>query len=159
MSLLNALFGKKQSQPPVEPGAVQLSLAESTVEDIVEYLRQNPPARPLGYMVLFGNRPLTGNFQGEGILSFTRKQSAESFIVGYEDLYACSQPLSVLAVAQISELWALLHNRALDPLYKPPYGLFINFNYGGRPANQVKAGDLQHVGEAGLKKIWDSTPK
>jgi ankyrin repeat protein len=104
------------------------------VEDIVNKLRNNPPKKEILFIVLFGDRPLTGQVaEGESdIMSFSHHNKAVDFINEYKRYYQTTEPLSVLAIGQIHELWEFLHRKAYDKKYNPPYGLLINFNYSGQ---------------------------
>lgn len=160
MHFLHKLFGKKQSVdsesaalPAHDISATQL------VEDVVEDLRQRPPGKELCYVVLFGDRPLTAKLQGDCILCFTRKNKAEEFMTKYQQTYYCTKPLSALALGHVSQLWAMLNNKAKDTDYEPPYALIINFNYSGQPYNTYSLSDLSRIGLDGLKKGVSGLPR
>ncbi len=172
MSFLQDLFGKKRASNAVEensrthsgdgkpdPGSASGVLDARLVEDIVASLRQKPPTKDAYHVVLFGDRPLTAKLQGESILCFTRKVKAEEFMKKYQDTYHCTKPLAALALGQVSELWAMLNNKARDSDYEPPYGLVINFNYGGQPYNTYGSDDLKRIGLNGLQKGLGALPK
>jgi len=155
MDFLRNLLGKKQSEE--NRGAASSSHdipATQLVEDIVKSLRQKPPSNEICYVVLFGDRPLTGKAQGdeEDIMCFTERSKADDFMRGYQGYYHTQKPLSVLAVGQISALWAMLNSKARDKLYEPPYGLLINFSYSGQPYNRYSVADLKRIGLDGLNK-------
>jgi hypothetical protein len=147
---------KTKAKIRVEVGA---GLETQLVEDIVENLRKRPPSKEIYYIVLFGDRPLTAKMQGEIILCFTRKSKAEEFMTKYQDIYYCTEPLSVLALGQVSELWAMLNNKAKDTLYQSPYGLIINFNYVGQPYHKYSKDDLRFIGLDGLQKSLGALPR
>jgi hypothetical protein len=163
MSFLHNLFGKKQPATTSSSAASPARDIPTTqlVEDIVEGLRQKPPSKEVCYVVLFGDRPLTAILQGkEGdILCFTTKSKAESFMAGYQRTFYCTKPLTVVAVGQVVELWAMLNNKAKDTDYEPPYGLIINFNYSGQPYNRYGLSDLNRIGLEGLKKGLSALPR
>ncbi|MBE7555703.1 MAG: hypothetical protein HS126_32030 [Anaerolineales bacterium] len=157
MNFLRNLFGKKTLEDAT-PSSSEI-LPTQLVEDIVENLRQKPPGKELCYMVLFGDRPLTAKLQGECILCFTRKSNAEEFMTRYQDIYYCTKSLSALVLGQMSELWAMLNNKAKDTDYEPPYGLVINFNYAGQPYSKYSVDDLKRIGLNGLKKGFSALPR
>ena len=161
MNFLSNLFGKKQSATTSSSMASPAHDIQITqlVEDIVEGLRQKPPSKEMYYVILFGDRPLTAKLQGECILCFTRKSIADEFMKKYQTIYHCTKPLSALALSQVSELWAMLNNKANDSLYTPPYGLIINFNYAGQPYNKYSIVDLQRIGLEGLQIGLNALPR
>lgn len=160
MDFLRNLFGKKQSEENKGVASSSHDVpAAQLVEDVVESLRQKPADKEFYYVVLFGDRPLTAKLQGECILCFTRKSKAEEFMTKYQDTYYCEKPLSALAIGQVSELWAMLNNKAKDTLYEPPYGLIINFNYAGQPYNKYSIDDLKRIGLNGLQKGLSALPR
>jgi len=106
-------------------------------------------------VVLFGDRPLTGKMGGdESIMAFTSSEKTTAFIKGYQQYYSTTKPLSVLPLSSIAELWAMLNNNARDPLYKPPYGLIIDFSYAEKPTISYvyTIEDLQRIDRDGLEK-------
>lgn len=131
-------------------------LSSKRVEDIVEDLRKRHPSRPICYVVLFGDRPLTAKMGGdESILAFTSSEKATTFIKGYQQYYLTTKPLSRLPLSSIEELWAMLNNKAWDTLYKPPYGLIIDFSYTQEPPTisyVYPIEQLQRIGCDGLEK-------
>jgi hypothetical protein len=165
MSFLRNIFRKKQLPEdkivqPLEPHNEKSARDYSTmlVEDIVETLRQAPPMTPVCHVVLFGDRPLTAKLQGECILCFTQRTRAEEFMNGYQDIYYSTKPLSVLQLGEISQLWAMLNNKAKDGDYEPPYGLLINFNYKGQPYGKYSVNELGNIGFEGFKKGFSAFP-
>ncbi|MCK4677072.1 MAG: hypothetical protein KAT48_02985 [Bacteroidales bacterium] len=156
MALLH--FFKSKPKKTIESSRENASGSESKktkfVEDIVEDLRLKPPTNEICYVVLFGNRPLTAKEQEDedDIMCFTHKSKAEDFIQGYQQYYNTTEPLSILAIGQLSKLWEMLHNNAKDKLYQPPYGLLINYNYSGQPCNWYSLTDLKNFGFEGFKK-------
>jgi hypothetical protein len=162
MNILRNLFGKKQAAENTGADSQTHEIPTAQlVEDIVENLRQKPPRDVVCFVVLFGNRPLGATAQGDeaDILCFTQKKKADDFILGHQRYYHTTEPLSVLAVGQLSELWAMLNNKARDPLYEPPYGLLINFSYAGQPYNRYSLADLNRIGLDGLKKGFSGLPR
>lgn len=155
MNLLRNLLAKKQSESDIDTTSPSNDISPAElVEDIVKKLRQEPPSREICYVVLFGDRPLTGMAVKDetDIMCFTSRSRAEDFMRGYQNYYHCQKPLSILAVGQLSELWAMLNNKARDQLYEPPYGLLINFSYSGHPYNRYSLADLKRIGLDGLNK-------
>ncbi len=63
-------------------------------------LREKPPSKKICYVVLFGNRPLTGKTVGDetDIMCFTKLSKADDFIRGYKGYYHTTEPLSAIAV-------------------------------------------------------------
>ncbi len=122
------------------------------VEDIVQKLRADPPPKSLGWVILFGDRPLAVNLEGECILCFSNKSKSKYFMAKYQETYYCTRPLSALSTGNINELWALLNNKSNDPDYKTPYGLIINFNYEGQQYHKYTKTDLKKIGINGLEK-------
>lgn len=157
MDFLRNLFGRKNTTDD-SPKSIETESA-SLVEDIVQNLRDAPPSSSFCFVVLFGDRPLTAKLQGECILSFTAKSKAEEFMSNYQEIYYSTEPLSALAVGQISELWAMLNNKAKDTLYEPPYGLVVNFSYTGQPYHKYSKEDIQRIGMNGLQKSLNVLPK
>jgi hypothetical protein len=141
-------------EPNAEPNASEGEpISPRLVEAIIEDLRRVPPKKPLCYLVLFGNRPLTAPMKGdECACVFSRENLATAFMSGYKGYYACQQPLSILAVKSIEDLWAILHTRSSDPLYKLPLGLIINFSYSGGPFQNYGVAHLESMGVSGLAK-------
>lgn len=158
-NVIDLTKNKKERNEPSEEskGTISQSSGISTkipVENIVESLRKNPPEKELCYVVLFGDRPLTAKAQNneDSIMCFTQRNKAEDFILGYTQYYQTTKPLTVLAIDRITELWAMLHNKANDELYEPPYAMLINFNYSGQPYNMYTKLDLMRFGIKGFQK-------
>lgn len=148
---------ERNEQSEESKGTISQSSGISTkipVENIVEGLRKNPPEKELCYVVLFGDRPLTAKAQNDedSIMCFTQRNKAEDFIQGYTQYYQTTKPLTVLAIGQLAELWAMLHNKANDELYEPPYAMLINFNYSGQSYNMYTKLDLIRFGFKGFQK-------
>ncbi len=124
------------------------------VENVVDELRKNPPDRELCFIVLFGDRPLAAIAVDDenDILCFTERSEADDFVHGYQRIYNTTKPLSILAVGEVDEIWAMLNNKARDEQYKGPFGLLINFSYAGGSYNRYSVADLKRIGLDGLKK-------
>ena len=138
------------SEPSV--GTTAAAAASATVEAIVARLRTSPSSNPLCHFVLFGDRPLTGKMSSDdSVLVFPSRAKADDFLESYQHHYVTSRPLSVVPVDSVNNLWGLLHNHAEDPLYRPPYGLIVDFNYGGRPYHAFSIGQLRGFGATGLR--------
>jgi len=153
MSFWKKLFGGSGEAPAGAPEAGQPDAPAASVEAVVGRLRSKATSRALCHVVLFGDRPLTGKMGGdESIMVFSNADKANGFISGYQRYYHTTKPLSSLAVGTADDLWALLHNAAEDPLYKTPYGLIINFNYGGGAYNAYSIGQIESFGKEGIKK-------
>jgi len=164
MNFLRNLFGKKQSEENTGAASPTHEIpTPQLVEDIVESLRQKPPSKSVCYVVLFGDRPMTGKAQGDepDIMCFTQRSKADDFVRGYQRYYHTQKPLAVLGVGQISDLWAMLNNKAKDTIYEDerPYGLLINFSYSGQPSNRYSIADLKRIGLDGLKKGFSMLPR
>lgn len=126
------------------------------IEDIVKDLRGKRSGSSFCYLALFGDRPLAGKMgSDESIMIFTREDKARSFITGYQQYYRTTKPLSVLTLGSAGDLWAMLNNPSSDPLYKPPYGLIINFSYSGGKYNTYGIQQLEVMGREGLTKGLD----
>jgi hypothetical protein len=157
MNFLRNLFGRKEAEGNKDATLPNSELSTpQLVEDVVKGLRQKPPSKVACYVVLFGDRPLTGKATGDegDIMCFMQRSKADDFIRGYQNYYFTEKPLSVLAIGHISDLWALLNNNAEDTLYEKdrPYGLLINFSYSGQPYSRFSVADLNRIGLEGLKK-------
>jgi hypothetical protein len=155
-------FGSKEAdslQPTEAPSASgQDAPGMQSVEDVVAALRNTRPRNPVCWVVLFGDRPLTANLSGEGnVLCFTQGNKAETFMARYQDIYHCEQPLSALAVGDLAEVWAMMHNASRDTLYESdkPFGLIIDFDYGGQPYSRYGVADLKRHGLSGLKRGFE----
>jgi hypothetical protein len=156
MKWLKKLFG---SGDVSVSSSVNTYDASRLVEDIVDDLRRTSPKKAMCYLVLFGDRPLTGEMGGdESIMVFSTNQKAKSFIDGYQKYYRTTKPLSALPLNSTSDLWAMLNNPAKDDLYKTPQGLIIDFNYTGQTYNAYSINQLRSMGcdglERGLSAIW-----
>ena len=138
-------------KPPAKPKPVE------SVEAIVAWLRAAKLSSPLCHLVLFGDRPLAGKRysgttgEGDSLLAFSSQTKADVFLERYRRLYLTTQPLSVVPVDSAETLWELLTLPALDPLYRPPYGLLMNFNYSGEPYHAFSVRQIMDFGAYGLK--------
>lgn len=150
MGIFSTLFGKKSN---LSNGKSTASInSNQMVEDIVESIRKNPSSKPLCWIVLFGDRPLTAKLQGECILGFNNNQKANYFMSKYQKQFYCTKPLSAMAIGNVSELWGLLNNKAKDTDYESPYGLIINFNYEGQKYHNFAKEQLLSIGISGFEK-------
>jgi hypothetical protein len=152
MKILNRLFNIKEKETDIQKASEEPVLNGQIVEDIVKNLKKAPPQKSLCWVVLFGNRPLTANLQGECILCYSNKSKSEHFMSKYQETYYCTKPLSSLSVGNIDELWAFLNNKSNDPDYEASYGLILNFNYEGQPYQKYTKTDLEKIGIRGLEK-------
>jgi hypothetical protein len=138
-------------KPPAKPEAIE------SVEAIVAWLRAAKLSSPLCHLVLFGDRPLAGKRysgttgEGDSLLAFSSQTRADAFLEKYRRLYLTTQPLSVVPVDSAETLWELLTLPAIDPLYRPPYGLLMNFNYGGEPFHAFSVRQIVDFGAYGLQ--------
>jgi hypothetical protein len=138
------------SKPPAKPEPAE------SVEAIVAWLRDARLSSPLCHLVLFGDRPLAGKRysgttgEGDSLLAFSSQTKADAFLERYRRLYQTPQPLSVVPVDSAETLWELLTLPALDPRYRPPYGLLMNFNYSGEPYHAFSIRQILDFGAYGL---------
>jgi hypothetical protein len=145
----------KDAGPESAPvtGASGPATAGATAEAIVAQLRTRNPASPLCHIVLFGDRPLTAKMTAdESVLVFSSPSKAADFIDGYRHHYLTTSPLSVVAINSVDSLWALLNHPAEDPKYRPPYGLIVNFDYGGGAYHAFSLRQIQDFGLDGLRQ-------
>jgi uncharacterized membrane protein YhaH (DUF805 family) len=142
---------KKEVEPDIKNSSSS-DFSGQIVENIGKKLKKNPPPKSLGWVILFGDRPLAVNLEGECILCFSNKSKSKYFMAKYQETYYCTRPLSALSTGNINELWALLNNKSNDPDYKTPYGLIINFNYEGQQYHKYTKTDLKKIGINGLEK-------
>ncbi len=150
MSWLKSFFGSSED---TGTAVAEPATDSRSVEEVVAGLRRQAPEKAYCYIVLFGDRPLTGKMgAGDSIMIFSTRGKADDFVRGYQQYYRTTKPLSVLPLGSISDLWAMLNNTSSDPLYKPPYGLIINFSYSGGAYNSYEINQLSSMGPMGLKK-------
>jgi len=145
---------KKKSESHKEKNSLSNPEHDSSllVEDLVAELQQKKLKKAFCYVVLFGKRPLTGKMSEDmSIMVFTNSEKADSFITGYQQYYRTTEPLSVLGLSSVFDLWVLLNNPANDELYETPYGLIIDFNYSGQPYKEYLIEHLKNIGVNGLE--------
>jgi hypothetical protein len=143
---------EKTKDSGIIKATLSTNITEQIVENIVQKLRDHKPLKALCWVVLFGDRPLAANLEGECILCFSNKSKSEYFMSKYQKNFYCTRPLTSLSIGNIDELWALLNNKSNDPDYETPYGLLINFNYDGQQYHKYTKTDLKKIGLKGLEK-------